>query len=138
MKDSVTYIPSRTVNGTAELLRHHSFTRWMSRDLSQAATDFNRNLGLFPLYCECSPENLIRTIYWRLPNGAMLEVRCARPKDSFEEFDQANRDRGWSLLSLHVNENEHYSAVWISGEHAMLGRSVLAAHGITPAERILI
>lgn len=136
MKPSVTYISSRALLGPTEILRQHSFTRWMTRDLSQAATDFCRNIGLFPLYCECSPEHLLRTIFWRLPQGALIEVRTGRSKDRFEEYDHANRERGWKLLSLHVNENEHYSAVWVSAEHVVIARSVLGAHGVTPAERI--
>jgi hypothetical protein len=136
MKPSVTYIPSHSLLGPTELLRQHSFTRWMTRDLTQAATDFNRNIGLFPLYCECSPEHLTRQIFWRLPQGAMIEVRSGRSKDRFEEFDQVNCERNWKLLSLHINENEHYSGVWVSAEHAVVARAVLAAHGVTPAERI--
>jgi hypothetical protein len=135
MNTPATYVPSKLLSGDSEVLRQHSFTRWMSRDLTQAATDFCRNIGLFPAYCECSPEHLTRYLFWRLPQGAAIEVRSGRAKDKFEEFDRVNREKNWRLLSLHVNENEVYSAVWISSDHFETAKAVLLAHGITPAER---
>jgi hypothetical protein len=135
MNTSTTYIPSKLLAGDGETLRQHSFTRWMSRDLTQAAADFCRNLGLYPVYCECSTEHLTRYLFFRLPQGAAIEVRSGRAKDKFEEFDRANRDRAWRLLSLHVNASEVYSAVWISAGHFEPASAFLAAHGITPAER---
>jgi len=137
MKTPTTYIPSKLLTGEVELLlRRHSFTRWMSRDLTQAAVDFNRNIGLLPIYSETSTEHLTRYIFWRLPTGAMVEVRSGRTKSQFEEFDRANREKDWRLLSLHVNENEVYSAVWISADHFETGKAFLAAQGITVAERL--
>ncbi|HSY19889.1 MAG TPA: hypothetical protein VK815_16215 [Candidatus Acidoferrales bacterium] len=133
MKPATTYIPSKLLTGDVELLRQHSFTRWMSRDLTQAAVDFNRNIGLLPVYCECSSEHLTRYLFWRLPTGALVEVRSGRTKDKFEEFDRANRDKGWRLLSLHINEIGVYSAVWISADHFETGKAFLAAQGITAA-----
>ena len=135
MKTPTTYIPSKLLTGDVEQLRRHSFTRWMSRDLTQAAVDFNRNIGLLPIYCECSTEHLTRYLFWRPPTGALVEVRSGRTKNQFEEFDQANRDKDWRLLSLHITEGEVYSAVWISADHFETGKAFLAAHGITTAER---
>jgi hypothetical protein len=130
-----TYVPSKLLPGEVELVRQHSFTRWMSRDLRQAAVDFCRNLGLVPAYSECSPEHLTRYLFWRLPEGALIEARSGRSKDQFEQLDSVNRDRNFTLLSLHINESEVYSAVWISADHFATARAFLAAHGITPAER---
>jgi hypothetical protein len=117
-------------------------TRWMSRDLMQAAGDFCSNIGLIPIYCECSPDHLTRYLFWRKPQGALMEVRSGRSKEKFEEFDRANRDRNWSLLSLHVmlslhvNEGEVYSAVWIGKDHFEAAKTFLTSHGITCAERM--
>jgi hypothetical protein len=129
------YAPSKLLSGEHELLRQHSLTRWMSRDLTQAAGDFCRNLGLVPAYCECSTDHLTRYLFWRLPTGALIEVRSGRSKDKFEEFDRVNRERGWQLLSLHINEKDLYSAVWISSAHFETAKAFLLAHGITCAER---
>jgi len=134
MKSSATYIPSKLLPGETELLRQHSFTRWMSRDLAQAAVDFCRNLRLFTAYSETSPDNLTRYLFWQLPQGASVEVRSGRPKDKFEDFDRANRNTNRRLLSLHVNEGGFYSAVWISSEHFETAKAFLLAHGITTAE----
>jgi hypothetical protein len=135
MKTPVIYVPSKLLTGEAEFLRQHSFTRWMSRDLTQAAVDFCRNLGLFPAYCESSPEQLTRYLLWRLPQGAATEVRSGRSKEKFEEFDLLSLGRNMTLLSLHINESEIYSAVWISAAHFKTAQAVLAAFGITSAER---
>ena len=135
MKTSTTYIPSKLLTGDMELLRQHSFTRWMSHDLMQAAGDFCRNLGLVPVYCECSPDHLTRYLFWRLPQGAGFEVRSGRTKEKFEEFDRVNRERHWRLLSLHVNESDGYSAVWITPDQFETARAFLMAHGITTAEK---
>jgi hypothetical protein len=135
MNTSPTYIPSKLLGGDVELLRQHSLTRWMSRDLMQAAADFCRNLGLLPAYCECSPDHLTRYLFWRLPQGAVIEVRSGRTKDKFEEFDRVNRDRNFRLLSLHINESDVYSGVWISSGHFETAKAFLATHGITAAER---
>jgi hypothetical protein len=107
----------------------------MSRDLTQAAVDFCRNLGLIAIYCECSPDHLTRYVFWRPPQGAAFEVRSGRTKDKFEEFDRANQQRNMRLLSLHINESDTYSAVWISSDHLETAQAFLKAHGITAAER---
>jgi len=135
MKTSPTYTTSKLLTGDVELLRQHTLTRWMSRDLMQAAGDFCRNLGLVPAYCECSPDHLTRYLFWRLPQGALVEVRSGRTKEKFEEYDSINHDRNYRLLSLHINESEVYSAVWISLDHFETAKAFLATHGITPAER---
>ena len=67
-----------------------------------------------PVYCECSPDHLTRYLFWKLPAEALMEVRSGRTREKFEEFDRANRDKNRRLLSLHVNDGDVYSAVWIS------------------------
>jgi hypothetical protein len=133
--NATSYTPSRLLAGEKEVLRQHSFTRWMSRDLMQAAADFCRNLGLVPAYCEMSPDHLTRYLFWRGPQGALFEVRTGRTREKFEEFDAANQARSMRLLSLHINESDIYSAVWISLDHFETAKAFLAAHGITCAER---
>ena len=135
METPTTYTPSKLLTGEFELLRQHTFTRWLSRDLSQAAVDFCRNLGLVPAYSECSPDHLTRYLFWRPPTGALIEVRSGRTKDKFEEFDQVNRHKNWRLLSLHINHSDVYSAVWISSDHFETAKAYLAAMGITTAGR---
>ena len=135
MNASSGHITSKLRSGDGELLRQNSFTRWMSRDLTQAAGDFCRNLGLFAVYCETSPDHLTRYLLWRLPQGAAIEVRSGRTKDKFEELDRTNRAKNWRLLSLHVNESDVYSAVWITSEHFETAKAFLLAHGITVAQR---
>ena len=135
MNPATTYVPSRLLGGASDLILQHSLTRWMSRDLTQAATDFCRNLGLVPAYCEYSTEHLTRYLFWRLPSGAAVEVRSGRAKGKFEEFDRANCGRGWRLLSLHLNENDVYSAVWISADHFGIAQTFLAAHGVVTAAK---
>jgi hypothetical protein len=135
MNKNITYIPSKVLSGNAEILRQHTFTRWMSRDLMQATADFCKNIGLYPVYCETSPDHLTRYLFWRLPQGAITEVRSARTKDKFTEFDQAGFENNRKLLSLHVNESDVYSAVWVSSDHYEIAKTVLTAYGITCAER---
>ena len=135
MKTSSAYIPSKLLPGETELLRQLSLTRWMSRDLMQAACDFCRNLGLFPAYCQSSPDHLTRYLFWRLPQGGQTEVRSGRTKEKFEEFDRLNQEKGWKLLSLHINESDVYSAVWLSPEHFETAQAFLKAHGITVPEK---
>ncbi|MEI9896037.1 MAG: hypothetical protein WDN28_19745 [Chthoniobacter sp.] len=135
MKTPTTYIPSQTLAGDREFIRQHSFTRWMSQDLLQAATDFCKNLGLIAIYSECSPDQLTRYLFWRAPQGARFEIRSGRPEEQFREFDRANVSKGWPLLSLHVNETDLYSAVWISPERYEAATAMLGFYGITPAER---
>jgi hypothetical protein len=129
------YIPSQTLPGDAERIREHSFTRWMSRDLLQAATDFCKNLGLVPIYAECGPNRLARYLFWRPPEGSGIEVRSGRTLEQFKVFDQINNEKGRLLLSLHLGEGAIYSAVWISREHYEAGVWFLGRLGITPAGR---
>jgi len=128
------YTASKLLTTDTEQLRQHSLTRWMSRDLTQAAVDFCRNLGLVPIYCECSPDHLTRYIFWRPPQGAAMEVRTGRNKEGFEEFDRTNREKDRRLVSLHINESDIYSAVWIASAHFETAKVFLLAHGITAAE----
>ena len=132
------YVPSRLLSGESELLRRHSFTRWMSRDLLQPANDFLKNLRLLAIYTECSSENLHRYLCWHPPEGCAFEVRSGRTLNQFEEFDRGNIERGWPLLSLHINECDIHSAVWISPNHYDTAKQVLARYGITPASRTLL
>src|SRR5580658_10112424 len=113
MKTPPAYTQSKLLPGNTEALRQQSLTRWMSRDLTQASGDFCRNIGLIPIYCETSPDHLTRYLFWKPPQGAIFEVRSGRTRDVFQEFDSANRDKNRRLLSLHVNESDMYSAVWI-------------------------
>ena len=136
MSDNVTYIPSQILPGESELLRERSFTRWMSRDLRQAATDFCKNIGLLAIYSEFSPDGLTRYLFWNPPPATCFEIRSGRTFEQFKAFDQKNAEAGRRLLSLHINENHIYSAVWISADQYETAASILAAYGITPAERI--
>ena len=129
-----TYSPSKLLSGEVAVLREHAFTRWMSRDLTQAAVDFCRNLGMAPAYSECSPEHLTRYIFWKPPQGALFEVRSGRTKDKFEALDNTKCDQPWRLLSLHISDTGLYSAVWITSDHYDVAKLYLAAHGIAPAE----
>jgi hypothetical protein len=129
-----TYTPSKLLTGDVAVLRQQTLTRWMSRDLTQAAGDFCRNLGLIPAYSECSPEHWTRYLFWQPPPGALFEVRSGRTKDKFEEIDNTKRDQQWRLLSLHISDAGLYSAVWISSDHYEIAKVYLAAHGITTAE----
>lgn len=131
----MTYVASKLLPGASETLRQQSFTRWMSSDLKQAAGDFCRNIGLLPVYAEHSPDHLTRYLFWKPPQGACLEVRSGRIKEKFQEIDRVNYDRGWKLLSLHINESDVYSAVWIAPDHFETAKAFLAAHAITVAER---
>jgi hypothetical protein len=128
------YSASKLADGEFEFLRQHAFSRWMSRDLTQAAADFCRNLGLWPAYSQCSADHLTRYLFWQPPQGALMEVRSGRTKEKFEELDRINRDRNSKLLSLHINEKDLYSAVWISAEHFETAKTYLAAKGISVAE----
>ena len=133
-----TYTPSKLLPGEGELLRQHSFTRWMSGDLLQAASDFLKNLSLLAIYAECSSENLHRYLCWHPPKGCLLEIRSGRTLGQFEEFDRGNLERGWPLLSLHINECHVYSAVWVSANQYETAKKILAGYGITPASRTLL
>jgi len=132
-----TYTPSKLLTGEGEILRRHGFTRWMSRDLLQPASDFLKNLRLLAIYAECSPENLSRYLCWHPPEGCAFEIRSGRTLEQFEEFDRRNGERDWPLLSLHINERDIYSGVWISPDHYDTGRKILAGYGITTASRLL-
>ena len=65
----------------------------------------------------------------------MIEVRSGRTKDRFEAVDAVNHEKRWRLLSLHVNESDVYSAVWIPADHFETAKAFLTAHGITTPER---
>jgi hypothetical protein len=129
------YIASKLELGDKERLRQQAFTRWLSRDLTQAAADFCGNLALVPLYSETSEEQLTRYLFWHAPAGAQMEVRSGRTREKFVELDQLNQERGLQLASLHINERAVHSAVWISPDHFEPAKAFLAAHGITPAQR---
>jgi len=132
-----TYTPSKLLPGEGELLREQRFTRWISPDLFQAAAEFLRNIGLLPIYVECSPGMRRRCLCWHPPD-CNFEIRTGRTLEIFEELDRRNIERGWPLLSLHINESNIYSAVWVSANHYETAKTVLARHGITPASRTLL
>jgi hypothetical protein len=136
MSDNLTYLPSQILPGDTDLLRNRSFTRWLSRDLRQAAVDFCKNIGLFPIYCEFSPDGLTRYLFWNPPRTTYVEIRSGRTLEQFIAFDQKNAEPDRRLLSLHVSENHIYSAVWISADQYETAASILAAYGITPAQRV--
>lgn len=64
-----------------------------------------------------------------------MEVRSGRARGQFEEFDRINQERDMPLLSLHINESDIYSAVWISKDHFKAAEAFLKTHGISPAKR---
>jgi hypothetical protein len=132
MSDPVTYIPSGLLPGDPGRLRERTFTRWMFRDLLQAATDFCKNIGLAPLYSETAANQTTRCIFWHPPKCAGIEVRTGRTREQFNGFDASNRERGWKLLSLHIGEDQQHSAIWIAPDHFDEGVETLAAYGITP------
>ncbi len=90
---------------------------------------------MLAIYAECTPDHSTRYLFWRLPKEARTEIRSGRTEAQFKAFDEANAERGWPLLSLHVSENDLYSAVWISPEHHDAATAMLAVYGITPAQR---
>jgi hypothetical protein len=130
------YTPSKLLPGEVEQLRQHAYTRWMSRDLLQPASDFLKNIGLLAIYAECSSENMHRYLCWHPPKGSAFEVRSGRTREQFEQFDLGNIARGWPLLTLHINEADVHSAVWISADHYETAKKILTSYGITPASRV--
>ena len=129
------YTASQLLPGATGIIREHSFTRWMSRDLLQATTDFCRNLGLVALYSESSPNHQFRYLFWHPPPGANFEIRSGRTKEQFIQLDTANIGVDRSLVSLHISEAGIYSATWISSEHHEKAKAMLSFYGITSARR---
>ena len=132
-----TYTPSKLLPGDGELLREHAFTKWMSPDLHQASANFLINIGLAAIYAECAPDNCRRNILWHPPERT-FEFRSGRSLETFEKLDHANVERGWPLLTLHINEARRHSAVWVSPNQVETAKQVLDRYGITPAERTKI
>ena len=128
------YTPSR-LSPEGQFLREHGFTRWMSRDLLQPASDFLANLRLVAIYAETSADGSCRYLPWQPPEKCRFEVRSGRTRKQFEGFDRANMARGWPLLMLHVNEKDIRSAVWLDPESFGVACKILAIYGIAPAER---
>jgi hypothetical protein len=135
METPSSYVPSELQAGETAWARERAFTRWLSRDLNQAAADFCKNLGHVAAYCECSKEGS-RFLPWQLPPDAGSEVRSARTKERFAEYDRRNQQRDWRLLSLHVSEDQLYSAVWITAGHYDEGVRFLRRYGVSAAQRI--
>ena len=135
MSDPFIYVASELQEGKTALVRQHSFTRWMSGDLMQAMTDFCKNVRLVSIYAEYSPETGHRTLLWHPPEKAFIEVRSKRTRQQFQEIDLRNAANNRPLVSLHIDKNDNYSAVWISAEHLDTAKAVLAFYGITPAQR---
>lgn len=136
MKSPHNYIPSRTLSGATERFRQHSFTGWIPLDLLQEATDFAGSIGLVPIYAEHAADFSGRYLFWSPPPDACFEVRSGRTEEQFREFDQVNIERGWSLLTLNINAQNVYSAVWIRPDHYDTATEILSRYGITPAQRI--
>ncbi len=106
MKAGISYIPSKLLVGETEVLRQHSFTRWMSRDLIISRQRRNpagdcwlgsRNARSNEAFLpglrvrNCSPDHLTRYLFWRPPPGALVEVRSGRTlKNKFEEYPLAS------------------------------------------------
>ena len=139
MNKNITYIPSKILAGNTEILRQHSFTRWMSRDLMQATVDYCKNIGLYPLYCEASPDHLARCLFWRLPQGAITEVRSWRTKrQRFMEhtIKQARRNnRKLIISSCERRDDVYFCPVWVSSDYCETAKNLFTAYGITCAER---
>ena len=132
------YTPSLLSSGdNAALLRENAFTRWMSRDLMQAAVDFLKNIGLLPLYAEMNTDGLTRYLCWRAPKDWGCEVRSGRALDQFAKFDQGNVARGWPFLTLHISGDGIYSALWLAPNHLELAQKIMASYGISSAGRDL-
>ena len=112
-----------------------SLTRWMSKDMRQAAVDFCKNIGLHPIYSEQNENGQARYLFWATPCDALIEVRTGRTEERFRAYDQVNKELGRVLVSLHVNAENIHSATWISAAHFEIAAAFLALHGITPAER---
>lgn len=129
-----TFHASKLLDGDAALLREHAFTHWMSRDLTQAATDFLKNIGLLVIYAETAKDGRTRYLLWQAPEGWGCEVRSGRTPEQILPFHEANAKRGWPLLTLQVNEVGIYSAVWLAPNHRELAIKVLAGYGVLPAE----
>ena len=129
------YVPSRLLDGDAGLLREHALDALDVADLLQATTDFAKNIGLIVIYAETDKEGRGRYLFWHAPEGWGCEIRSGRTLEQFEEFDHRNAERGWPLLTLHVNEAGIHSAVWLAPNHRQLAITVLAGYGITPAEK---
>jgi hypothetical protein len=133
-----TYTPSKLLPGEGELLRERAFTNWLSSDLHQAAAHFMINVGLVAIYAECGSDNRRRNILWHPPELHAFEFRSGRSRGNFEKLDHGNIERGWPLLTLHINESDVYSAIWVSASQYEAAKLVLARYGITPAERTLL
>jgi len=137
MKTPYIFIPSELAAGETEFLRQHGFTKWMSADLLQMATDFLKKLGLMPVYAEYSSDKKHRYLLWQAPANFACEVRSGRTVEQFIGYDNGNIDRGWKLLSLQINPDGFYSAVWVPDEHVKAAQRFLNGYGITPASRML-
>jgi hypothetical protein len=129
------YIPSRLLPGETGRIRELGFTRWMSRDLRQAAIDFCKNIGLTPIYAECAPDCQTRYLFWNPGKCFRIEVRSGRTQEQFEAFDRVNNEKAMALLTLHISEDGVHSGVWISPDGFEAAVAMLAVHGITPARR---
>jgi hypothetical protein len=124
--------PSQLKNGEFEIARERAVTRWLSRELRQAAVEFSRKLGLVPIYAETSAQGT-RYLFWHLPPGAMCEVRSGRTEKVFLEFHRKNLSQGRELVSLQVSADRAYSAVWLSSAHRAAATDCLQRFGIAAA-----
>ncbi len=77
--DAAGAIHSRLLAGDAEILRQCSFTRWMSRDLLQPASDFLKNLRLDILFDKPLTSEMIGSSFTFFDAPRLAMVKLAGP-----------------------------------------------------------
>jgi hypothetical protein len=123
--------PSLLKDGSSTALRERLFTSWMSPAQLQDHMKRMAALGMVPLYSTFVPGAGFREIYWRPQVPVYFEVRSARTREQFLEFQRGNAARGWPLLTLHVSEpGDFHSAVWMDTAGHADARPVLEGLGI--------
>lgn len=127
------YHPTRPIPGGHERLRELTFTAWLSPDLHQAAIEFQRHLGLLPLYLECDAALRRRALYCHWPAGSKITAHSGRSETQFLAFDQMYREKGFRLLSLQICEDKLYSAVWVDAPLWEQGVEFLGLYGLSAA-----
>ena len=130
-----TYTSSQPLTLESAAFRERCFTSWLPLEGLQAAIDFNLTLGLLPIYVEHRDSKTGRYLFWHPPDGMEFEVRSGRSENLFREFDEKASDRGVALLSLHINEDRLYSAVWVAEEHLDSATTSLNGFGLSRATR---
>ena len=113
-------------------IRKASFTRWLALDFHQAAVDFQRSIGLMPLYLETDPDNRRRAIFICYPRESHVAARSGRKEEQFLTYDAQYRQQHMSCLTLHVSVEGLYSAVWCSDDQRSAILPILENYGISP------